>query len=141
MYAKTHQNAQVLNYIVNVTNVEFFALKFTDLIETVVVAIYRPPNPRKIDFLLNLRNLLDVIEIMDQGHVLICGYFNEDIMSHYTKPIAKFIHRKMMHKVNSCSNARENQHWISSLHLSYKSAYHQESCIHIIVTIVLSMPL
>lgn len=39
IYTKTHINAQVLKYVVNVTDMEFLSLKVTDPIQTVVAAI------------------------------------------------------------------------------------------------------
>ncbi|KAI4871520.1 hypothetical protein NFI96_008876 [Prochilodus magdalenae] len=87
VYVKNHISAQRLQYIQGVTDMEFLALKITAPLQVVVVAVYRPPSYRTVDFLRNMEKLLEALEIMDLNHVIICGDFNENQLSTTGKPI------------------------------------------------------
>lgn len=69
-----------------VTDLEFLALKIRDPVRAVIATISRPPDYNTVDFITNLRNLLEAVEMMDVDHVIVCGDFNED-MSSSRRPI------------------------------------------------------
>ncbi|KAI4881835.1 hypothetical protein NFI96_007838, partial [Prochilodus magdalenae] len=94
VYVKNHISAQRLQYIQGVTDMEFLALKITAPLQVVVVAVYRPPSYRTVDFLRNMEKLLEALEIMDLNHVIICGDFNENQLSTTGKPIYDALARR-----------------------------------------------
>ncbi|KAI4875086.1 hypothetical protein NFI96_005976 [Prochilodus magdalenae] len=73
VYVKNHISAQRLQYIQGVTDMEFLALKITAPLQVIIVAVYRPPSYRTVDFLRNMEKLF-----MDLDHIIICGDFNEN---------------------------------------------------------------
>ena len=89
IFAKNHLNVQVLQYLLGVTNLEYVAVKINNPIKTVVAAVYRPPTYNKSEFLTNMKNLLDAVEIQNPGQIVICGDMNEDTATN-AKPIHKF---------------------------------------------------
>ena len=77
-----------MQYIQNVTDLEFYVVKVEAPVNALIAAIYRPPLYSLKQFLPNLCNLLDSLEILDHHPIIICGDFNEDLMpDNRSKPI------------------------------------------------------
>ncbi|XP_076838347.1 uncharacterized protein LOC143483367 [Brachyhypopomus gauderio] len=87
IYVKHNIEASIMQYIQNVTDLEFLVLKVEAPIQALISVIYRPPDYSINLFLPNLCSLLNSLEIIEHGPVIICGDFNEDLLSASKKPI------------------------------------------------------
>ena len=56
-----------------------------------IATIYRPPNYRLDKFLPQMEHLLDSLDMMNLQPVIICGDFNEDLISTGKKPIQELL--------------------------------------------------
>lgn len=73
-------------YIHNVTDLEFLALKVEAPVDALIGSVYRPPDYCMRSFLSNLGCLLDSFMIMDCHPIIVCGDFNEILLSNASKP-------------------------------------------------------
>ncbi|XP_062414952.1 uncharacterized protein LOC134107225 [Pungitius pungitius] len=87
VYVKNHIQVREKQYVHNVTDLEFVALKVEAPASALIAAVYRPPDYSVRSFLSNLGNLLDSLEIMDCQPIIVCGDFNENLFSNTGKPI------------------------------------------------------
>lgn len=87
VYVKDHIQIREKQYIHNVTDLEFVALKVEAPLDALIAAVYRPPDYSLPSFLSNLKSLLDALEIMDCHPIIVCGDFNENLLSNVSKPI------------------------------------------------------
>lgn len=56
-------------------------------VKVLVATVYRPPDMPLQRFLPNLNTLLDTLELMDHQPIVVCGDFNEDLLSKGKKSI------------------------------------------------------
>ncbi|XP_049618013.1 uncharacterized protein [Syngnathus scovelli] len=84
---KSHIAAQEKKYIQGVTDIEFVVVKLEAPLNVLIAAVYRPPGNSLRTFLPSLGNLLRYLEVMDHHQILVCGDFNEDMLSASFKPI------------------------------------------------------
>lgn len=87
VYVKNHIQVREIQYVHNVTDLEFLALKVEAPVSALIAAVYRPPDYSVASFLSNLGSLLDSLEIMDCQPIVVCGDFNENLLSNSSKPI------------------------------------------------------
>ena len=87
VYVRSHIQVREKQYIHNVTDLEFVALKVEAPVSALIAAVYRPPDYSVRSFLFNLGSLLDSLEIMDCQPIIVCGDFNENLFSNNGKPI------------------------------------------------------
>ncbi|TDG95925.1 hypothetical protein EPR50_G00243830 [Perca flavescens] len=87
VYVKEHIQVREKQYVHDVTDLEFLALKVEAPVSALIVAVYRPPDYSVTSFLSNLGSLLDSLEIMDCHPIIVCGDFNENHLSNASKPI------------------------------------------------------
>ena len=87
VYVKEHIQVREKQYVHNVTDLEFLALKVEAPVSALIAAVYRPPDYSVTSFLSNLGSLLDSLEIMDCHPIIVCGDFNENHLSNASKPI------------------------------------------------------
>lgn len=94
IYVKNHIQACEKHYIQNATDIEFTVIKLESPINATIAAVYKPPGYSVMSFLSNLQSLLDALEIMDQHPIVVCGDFNEDLLSRASKPILELFQSK-----------------------------------------------
>ena len=87
VYVKNHLQARWIQYIHNVTDLEFVVVKVEAPVNALIAAVYRPPNYSLKQFLPNLKSLLDSLEVMDHHPTIVCGDFNENLLSSRTHEI------------------------------------------------------
>ena len=86
IYSRKNLQVKHMQYIHNVTDLEFVVLKVEAPVKALVAAVYRPP--RYAAFVPQLANLMDSLETLDHHPIIICGDFNEDLLSNAgPKPI------------------------------------------------------
>nr|XP_057929967.1 uncharacterized protein LOC131129981 isoform X1 [Doryrhamphus excisus]XP_057929968.1 uncharacterized protein LOC131129981 isoform X1 [Doryrhamphus excisus]XP_057929969.1 uncharacterized protein LOC131129981 isoform X1 [Doryrhamphus excisus] len=86
-YCRRELQGQPLRFVQNVPDLEFLVVKVMVPITAVVATVYRPPNLSLGTFLPNLTNLLDTLAMMESHPIVVCGDFNEDLLSKRKKPI------------------------------------------------------
>ncbi|XP_034567817.1 uncharacterized protein LOC117832690 isoform X2 [Notolabrus celidotus] len=94
VYVRNHLQVLEKQYITNVTDLEFVALKVEAPVSALIAALYRPPDYSVTSFLSNVGSLLDSLEIMDCHPIIVCGDFNENLSSNASKPILDFFQSK-----------------------------------------------
>ncbi|KAL3987772.1 hypothetical protein ACER0C_014887 [Sarotherodon galilaeus] len=87
MYYKTVLTAESRKYLQNVTDLEFVVIKVESPVTALIATVYRPPNYSHVRFLPQMQCLLDSLEMMNCQPIIVCGDFNEDLMSRGKKPI------------------------------------------------------
>ncbi|KAL3967234.1 protocadherin Fat 1/2/3 [Sarotherodon galilaeus] len=87
MYYKTILTAASRKYLQNVTDLEFVVVKVESPVTALIATVYRPPNYSHVRFLPQMQSLLDSLEMMNHQPIIVCGDFNEDLMSRGKKPI------------------------------------------------------
>ncbi|XP_055370345.1 uncharacterized protein LOC114870002 [Betta splendens] len=73
-----------------------------------IAAVYRPPDYSLTSFLSNLRSLLDALEIIDCHPIIVCGDFNENLMSSDNKPILELFRSRGYDKVVTDATTEKN---------------------------------
>ncbi|XP_061120716.1 uncharacterized protein LOC133152067 isoform X2 [Syngnathus typhle] len=91
---KSHIAAQEKKYVQGVTDIEFVVVKLEDPLNVLIAAVYRPPGNSLRTFLPSLGNLLRYLEVMEHHQILVCGDFNEDMLSASFKPILDLFRSK-----------------------------------------------
>uniref|UniRef100_A0A7N8XRB7 ATP-dependent DNA helicase n=2 Tax=Mastacembelus armatus TaxID=205130 RepID=A0A7N8XRB7_9TELE len=94
VYVKNHIQVHEKRYLHNTTDIEFIVIKADGPINALIAAVYRPPDYRIHPFLSNLQSLLESLEIMDHHLIIVCGDFNEDLLSKSSKPILELFQSK-----------------------------------------------
>ncbi|XP_069378951.1 uncharacterized protein [Paralichthys olivaceus] len=94
VYCKSHIQAEARRYIQNVTDLEFVVVKLENPVQALIAAVYRPPHFSFERFLPNMSNLLDSLAIMNHQPVIVCGDFNEDLLSKGKKTIHELFHSR-----------------------------------------------
>uniref|UniRef100_A0A0F8ACH5 ATP-dependent DNA helicase n=1 Tax=Larimichthys crocea TaxID=215358 RepID=A0A0F8ACH5_LARCR len=87
VYVMNHFQVHEKQYVHNVTDLEFLALKIETPVRALIAVVYRPPDYSVTSFLSNLQSLLDSLEIMDYQPIIVCGDFNENLLAGGSKPI------------------------------------------------------
>ncbi|KAK9517538.1 hypothetical protein VZT92_022901 [Zoarces viviparus] len=87
VYCKSHIQAELRQYMHNVTDLEFVVVNVGAPVRAVIAAVYRPPNFSLDKFLPNMQSLLDSLDMMNQQPVIVCGDFNEDLLCKGKKAI------------------------------------------------------
>ena len=78
-------------YVHNVTDLEFVAVKVEAPVSASTAAVYGPPDYSVPSFLSNLASLLDSLEIMDCQPIVICGGLNDNLLSNARKPLLELL--------------------------------------------------
>lgn len=108
IYVKNHIRVREKRYIQNATDIEFTVVKLEEPINALIAVVYRPPGYSVCSFLSNLKGLLESLEIMDQHPILVCGDFNEDLLSCARKPILKLFESKGYQQLITAATTEKN---------------------------------
>uniref|UniRef100_A0A3B1IIS5 ATP-dependent DNA helicase n=1 Tax=Astyanax mexicanus TaxID=7994 RepID=A0A3B1IIS5_ASTMX len=108
IYVKNHLQARLVQYVQNVTDLEFLLLKVEAPKQVVIAVVYRPPNYRLSDFMPNLDALLTFLEIMDYKPAVVCGDFNEDQLSKINKPVLNLFQSKGFTQIINHATTEKN---------------------------------
>ncbi|KAK2919563.1 hypothetical protein Q8A73_003934 [Channa argus] len=107
VYVKNHVHTLKKQYVHNVTDLEFVALKVEGPVTALAAAVYRPPDYSVTPFLKNLGSLLDCLEIMDCQPIIVGGDFNENLLSNARKPILELSQsRRYVQLISSATTQR-----------------------------------
>ncbi|KAG7465590.1 hypothetical protein JOB18_040958 [Solea senegalensis] len=87
VYCRNNLRAEARRYIQNVTDLEFVVVKVEGPVKALIATVYKPPNYSLAKFLPNLQSLLDSLDMMNHQPVIVCGDFNEDLLSGGKKSI------------------------------------------------------
>ncbi|XP_051816503.1 uncharacterized protein LOC127537664 [Acanthochromis polyacanthus] len=71
----------------HVMGLECLAVKVEAPVKMLVATVYKPPNYALLRFLQSLNTLLDTLELMNHQPIVVCGDFNEDLLSRGHKSI------------------------------------------------------
>ncbi|XP_039896714.1 uncharacterized protein LOC120739111 isoform X6 [Simochromis diagramma] len=91
IYHNTILTAESRKYLQNVTDLEFVVVKVESPVTALIATVYRPPNYSHVRFLPQMQCLLDSLEMMNHQPIIVCGDFNEDLMSRGKKPIQELL--------------------------------------------------
>ncbi|XP_005755922.1 ATP-dependent DNA helicase PIF1 [Pundamilia nyererei] len=91
IYYNTILTAESRKYLQNVTDLEFVVVKVESPVTALIATVYRPPNYSHVRFLPQMLCLLDSLEMMNHQPIIVCGDFNEDLMSRGKKPIQELL--------------------------------------------------
>jgi len=91
MYVRNHYHACEKQYLQNVTDLEFLVVKLESPVKALIAVVYRPPDYNIGHFLSNLQSLLESLDVMDCQPIVLCGDFNEDLLSSGKKPISNLL--------------------------------------------------
>ncbi|KAJ8011953.1 hypothetical protein DPEC_G00063670 [Dallia pectoralis] len=94
LYVRNYYQASEKPYLQNVTDLEFLVVKLESPVQALIAVVYRPPDYSIGQFLLNLQGLLESLEVMNCQPVILCGDFNEDLLSSAKKPISNMLHSR-----------------------------------------------
>ncbi|KAK1880571.1 ATP-dependent DNA helicase PIF1 [Dissostichus eleginoides] len=108
VYVKNHIQVCEKQYVYNVTDLEFLPLKGQAPVSTLIAAVYRPPDYSVRSFLSNLGSLLDSLEIMDCHPIIVCGDFNENLLSNAGKPILEMFQSRGYAQLITATTTEEN---------------------------------
>ncbi|XP_051802391.1 uncharacterized protein LOC127533424 [Acanthochromis polyacanthus] len=87
VYCRTALMAEAPSCMVRVTDLECLVVKVEVPVKVLIATVYRPPDFGLQKFLPNLNALLDTLELMDHQPIVVCGDFNEDLLSRGKKSI------------------------------------------------------
>ena len=108
MYVRNHIQVHEKQYIHNVTDLEFVALKIEAPVRALIAAVYRPPDYCVKSFLKNLSSLVDSLEIMDIQPIIVCGDFNENLKSEGKKPILEMFQSRGFQQLITVPTTEKN---------------------------------
>uniref|UniRef100_A0A671TM37 ATP-dependent DNA helicase n=2 Tax=Sparus aurata TaxID=8175 RepID=A0A671TM37_SPAAU len=87
MYCRDTVQAEPRRYMQQVTDLEFVVLKIEAPVKVLIATVYKPPSFQLGIFLQNLKNLLDSLDMINHQPIIVCGDFNEDLLSKGKKSI------------------------------------------------------
>ncbi|XP_070814299.1 uncharacterized protein [Chaetodon trifascialis] len=87
VYCRCNVQAEPRRYMQDVTDLEFVVVKIEAPVKVLLATVYKPPHFRLRTFLQNMKNLLDSLDLLDHHPVVVCGDFNEDLLSSGKKSI------------------------------------------------------
>ena len=90
IYIKESLQFEVIRDVGEVTDLEFLGIKIENQVDSIVMAMYRPPTYSIKNFIQNLKKLMNGIDV-DVRNIIICGDFNEDLLSANNKPIFNYL--------------------------------------------------
>ncbi|CAJ1069182.1 uncharacterized protein LOC115579693 [Xyrichtys novacula] len=108
IYVKEHIRVLERHFIQNATDIEFSVIKLEAPFRALIAAVYRPPDYDVHSFISNLRSLLDSLEVMDHHPILVCGDFNEDLLSRARKPILELFQSKGYEQLITAATTEKN---------------------------------
>ncbi|XP_074542437.1 uncharacterized protein LOC141802702 isoform X2 [Halichoeres trimaculatus] len=108
IYVKNHIRATERQYIQNATDIEFTVVKLEAPFPATIAVVYKPPGYSGLSFLSNLQSLLNALEIMDHHPILVCGDFNEDLLSRAFKPILELFHSRGYEQLINAATTDKN---------------------------------
>ncbi|KAJ8361820.1 hypothetical protein AAFF_G00418700 [Aldrovandia affinis] len=117
VYCRSSLQAEARRYFHDVTDLEFSVVKVESPVRALIAAVYRPPNLGLDTFLPNMQSLLDSLETMDCQPVVVCGDFNEDLLSRGKKAIRELFHSRGYSQLVSAATT-EKQTLIDHIYIS-----------------------
>lgn len=108
VYVKNHFQVHEKQYIHNVTDLEFLVVKVEAPVTAMIAAVYRPPDYSLTSFLSNLESLLESLEIMDCHPIIVCGDFNENLLSNARKPILELFQSRRYVQLITAATTEKN---------------------------------
>ncbi|XP_050924886.1 uncharacterized protein LOC127140941 [Lates calcarifer] len=124
VYVKDNIQVHEKQYVHNVTDLEFVALKVEAPMSALIAAVYRPPDYCMRSFLSNLSSLLDSLEILDCHPIIVCGDFNENLLTSASKPILELFQSRGCAQLITAATTEKN----TLLDLIFISQ--QQRCLH-----------
>ncbi|XP_059203438.1 uncharacterized protein LOC131982826 isoform X1 [Centropristis striata] len=117
VYYRNSLQAESRRYFQNVPDLEFAVVKVEGPVRALIATVYRPPNIHLDMFLQNMQSLLDSLEMMGCQPVVVCGDFNEDLLSKGKKAIQElFLSRGYSQLVSTATT--EKQTLIDHIYIS-----------------------
>ncbi|OCT76291.1 hypothetical protein XELAEV_18031490mg [Xenopus laevis] len=108
LYVRNSLEAHPMQYIQNVTDLEYYVLKVKAPQKVLIACIYRPPDYKLTEFLPNLKGLLTSLDIIGYRPIVVCGDFNEDQLSSAKKPILEVFNEKGYAQVINSATTEKN---------------------------------
>lgn len=108
VYCRPYLQAEPRRFLQSVTDLEVVVVKIQDPVTALIATVYRPPNYRLDKFLPQLRHLLDSLDYMNLQPVVICGDFNEDLLSTDKKAIHDLLHSRGYTQLITLGTTRNN---------------------------------
>ena len=102
-------------------DLEFIVIKVEDPVRALIATIYRPPNYRLDKFLPQMEHLLDSLDMMNLQPVIICGDFNEDLISTGKKPIQELL--QIRGYTQMITTATTEKKWINWPYLNFPTKF------------------
>ncbi|XP_051814032.1 uncharacterized protein LOC127536803 [Acanthochromis polyacanthus] len=87
VYCRSALMAEAPSCMGRVTDLECLVVKVEVPVKVLIATVYRPPDFGLQKFLPNLNALLDTLELLDHHPIVVCGDFNEDLLSRGKKSI------------------------------------------------------
>lgn len=129
MYYKSSLEAGPRRYIQNVPDLEFAVLKVERPVTALIATVYRPPDYPLNMFLANMQLLLDSLDLMGCQPIVVCGDFNEDLLSGGKKAIKEmFVSRGYSQLVSGPTT--EKQTLIDHIYISRPESCVQSGVLH-----------
>ncbi|XP_062373091.1 ATP-dependent DNA helicase PIF1-like [Sardina pilchardus] len=108
VFLKNHVQAHQVPYIQGVTDLEFLVVKVVAPVHVLIAVIYRSPDYNINLFLTNLRHLLESLQVIADGPVIVCGDFNEDLLATGRKPIFELFQSRAFTNLITTSTTEKN---------------------------------
>ena len=108
IYVKDHIQVREKQYVYNATDIEFTVVKLEAPFNALIAAVYKPPTYSMRSFISNLQSLLDLLEIMDHHPIIVCGDFNENLLSSASKPIFELFQSKGYEQLITAATTDKN---------------------------------
>uniref|UniRef100_A0A0F8ANU7 ATP-dependent DNA helicase PIF1 n=1 Tax=Larimichthys crocea TaxID=215358 RepID=A0A0F8ANU7_LARCR len=87
VYCRGNVQAEPRRYMQSVTDLEFLVVKIEAPVKVLIATVYKPPNFPLEKFVPNMKSLLDALDMLDHHPTIVCGDFNEDLLSKGKKTI------------------------------------------------------
>ncbi|KAK0151948.1 ATP-dependent DNA helicase PIF1 [Merluccius polli] len=124
VYCRSDVQAEPRRYMQDVTDLEFVSVIIEAPVKVLLVTVYKPPNFSLGKFLPNMKSLLDSLELINHGPIVVCGDLNEDLLSKGKKSIRDLFQSRGYTQLITVSTTEKNT-LIDHIYIS-----HPDKCLH-----------